>query len=201
MIILPFADDIRHLKFGAEEEEGEKNKAIVATHDQIDKAKALISKLILPGSFSPDSFDNPVLQRHYANLQALALDQEPDGSFDNDTTMPDYERIKIKAENEIKEFKESIGIKDAGEIAEPAPSNSKKRSAADYDCIKEIEAIKNDPKALAKFTVSDLKSYLDSIGIKAKRLKSEIIDQFTQHFNWPNWKDWAPDNQITQPKW
>lgn len=180
MIILPFADDIRHLRFNGDDDESEK-EAIVANHDQIDKAKALISKLILPGRFNPDSFDNPVLQRHYANLQALALDQEPEGNSADDATMPDYERIKSKAEVQIKEFKDAIGLKDVNEFDEiekkPAAKKRSVETEDGYDCVKEIAAVKNDAKALSKFTVNDLKSYLDSIGIKAKRVKAEIIEQ------------------------
>ena len=179
MIILPFADDIRHLRFN--DDGGDKKDVIVANHEQIDKAKALVNKLILPGRYNPDSFDNPVLQRHYANLQALALDQEPEGNPNDDATMPDYERIKGKAEVQIKEFKESIGLNDAAAISETVKVKRPASPSAsnDYDCIKEIEAVKSDPSALAKFTVNDLKTYLDSVGIKAKRVKAEIIGQFS----------------------
>ena len=186
MINLPFADDIRHLRFnedGEGEGEGENvnsASAIIASHEQIDKAKALINKLALPGRYDPDAYDNPVLQRHYANLQALALDQEPEGDS-QDCTMPAYDRIKMRAETEINEFKEAIGLKDVLEDVDQTTTTVKaKRSAPksdDYDCISAIATAKNDPKALSKFTVSDLKLYLDSIGIRAKRLKSEIIEQ------------------------
>lgn len=177
MIILPFADDIRHLRFSDDGEE--KEQAIVASHEQIDKAKALINKLILSGRYNPDSFDNPVLQRHYANLQALALDQEPEGSL-QDPTIPDYERIRSKAGEQIMEFKESIGLKDVNEISEPSVKTKRSAASADYDCVKEIDAVKSDTGALAKFTVNDLKTYLESVGIKAKRVKAEIIGQFSE---------------------
>lgn len=177
MIPLPFADDIRHLRF-SDDDGKEKEHALVASYDQIDKAKALMSKLVLSGRYNPDSFDNPVLQRHYANLQALALDQEPEGNLQHDPTMPDYDRIRSKAEAQIAEFKEAIGLADVTEqpakVKRPAASAS-----ADYDCIKDIDAVKSDPSALAKFTVNDLKTYLESVGIKAKRLKAEIIGQFS----------------------
>lgn len=178
MIILPFADDIRHLRFNDDGKE-ETAAIVAASHDQIDKAKALINKLILPGRYNPDSFDNPVLQRHYANLQALALDEEPEGNKSFDPTMPDYERIKSKAEVQITEFKDSIGFKDVVAEILPESIKAKRSSSESSDCIKDIEAVKNDPSALAKFTVNDLKNYLESVGIKAKRIKAEIIGQFT----------------------
>ena len=171
MIILPFADDIRHLRFDAEEAQN------IATHEQIDKAKALISQLTLPVKYDPKSYDNPVLQKHYVNLQALALDEEIEEAFE-DQSIPNYERVRARAEGLINEFKESIGWQDVATI----PDKSKRKSAGDdadcdYDCISAIRAVKNDSKALTKFTVADLKSYLESIGLKAKRIKSEIIDQ------------------------
>lgn len=174
MIVLPFADDIRHLRFDTEEAQN------IATHEQIDKAKALINQLTLSGQYDPKSYENPVLQRHYANLQALALDEETE-EYLEDQTIPNYERLKLRAEGLIKEFKESIGWQDI-DISlntESAIKNKRKslEESTDYDCIASIRAVRNDSKALAKFTVSDLKSFLDHVGIKAKRIKNEIIDQ------------------------
>lgn len=173
MIILPFADDIRHLKVGGTDDEAaEKN---IASHEQVNKAKALINKLAFVGRFDSDTFDNPVLQSHYANLQSLALDQELEGHL-QDYTLPPYDRIKMRAEAEIVEFKESIGLQNV-EIAEPKTAKRSAAVAANYDPIAAIAACKTDPKALSKFTVADLKNYLESIGVKAKRVKSEIIEQ------------------------
>ena len=180
MIILPFSDDIRHLRFEDDDEEGTKK---IATHDQIDKAKSLVSKLNLPGKYDPDSYDNPVLQKHYANLQALALDQELEGNLE-DCTMPAYDRIKLRAETQINEFKEAIGWQviddNGGDFASSSKATSKRPkqpTSEDYDCVSAISAIKTDPSALAKFTVADLKTYLDSIEVKPKRVKAEIIEQ------------------------
>lgn len=179
MIVLPFADDIRHLKFNENENETVKN---VASHDQIDKAKALITKLALP-AFNLDSYDNPVLQSHYANLQALALDQEIEGELE-DCTLPAYDRIKLRAQQEISDFVQSIGLKDVLTTDPPKDKTTSKRfkpssASEDFDPISAISAVKNDPSELAKFTVNDLKNYLDSIGIKAKRVKTEIIQQIS----------------------
>lgn len=176
MIILPFADDIRHLRFN-EDSSDNQNSSNVGSHEQIDKAKALITKLALPGGFKPDSHDNPVLQSHYANLQALALDQEIEGELE-DGTLPAYDRIKIRAGTEISEFIDAIGLKDVLSVEPSKPITAKRsKPSEDFDPITAIAAVKNDLNALAKFTVNDLKSYLESVGIKAKRVKAEIIDQ------------------------
>jgi ATP-dependent DNA helicase 2 subunit 1 len=45
-----------------------------ANSEQIDKAKELIKKLQF--AFRSESFENPGLQKHFANVEALALDRE-----------------------------------------------------------------------------------------------------------------------------
>lgn len=180
MIILPFADDIRHLRFDEDAAAASDETAKIANHDQIDKAKALIGKLVIPGANV--SFDNPVLQRHYANLQALALDQEVEGEV-VDSTLPNYDRIKSKAEEEIIEFKNAIGLQnDQFSNSDLAVKETKKRSN-DQDPITSIAAVLNDPAALSRFTVNDLKAYLESVGIKPKRLKGEIVQQISDSKN------------------
>ena len=45
-----------------------------ANEEQIDKAKELVKKLQF--TFRPESFENPALQKHYANVEAMALDRD-----------------------------------------------------------------------------------------------------------------------------
>ena len=47
---------------------------ITANAEQIDAAKELVKKLQF--SYSPESFENPVLQKHWRNIEALALDRD-----------------------------------------------------------------------------------------------------------------------------
>jgi ATP-dependent DNA helicase 2 subunit 1 len=65
LIHLPYADDIRPLKFEPQPK---------ATTEQIVKAKKVVKSLRI--KFDSRNFENPALQRHYANLQAIALDRE-----------------------------------------------------------------------------------------------------------------------------
>jgi hypothetical protein len=52
-----------------------------ANADQIDKAKDLIKKLAF--SFNSEGFENPVLQKYWRNIEALALDRdEPEEMVD-----------------------------------------------------------------------------------------------------------------------
>eukprot|EP00483_Globobulimina_turgida_P001551 UN01553 len=72
MIFLPFADDIRKIDIeGAENfrrcDADEKEDEIL-----IEKSKKIIDKLTLMEPYEPS---NPVLQKHYDALEALALEQ------------------------------------------------------------------------------------------------------------------------------
>ena len=52
-----------------------------ATEEQIEAAKEVVKKLRF--QFSGESFENPVLQNHWRNIEALALDrEEPDELID-----------------------------------------------------------------------------------------------------------------------
>ncbi|XP_078060896.1 X-ray repair cross-complementing protein 5-like isoform X2 [Mustelus asterias] len=68
LIFLPYADDVRKIGF---------TEKRVASEDQIEKMKFVVQKLRF--KYRPESFENPVLQRHFRNLEALALDlKEPE---------------------------------------------------------------------------------------------------------------------------
>ncbi|XP_067830718.1 X-ray repair cross-complementing protein 6 isoform X2 [Heptranchias perlo] len=68
LIYLPYADDIRKVNCTGR---------AVANQDQIEKMKSVVQKLRF--IYRPESFENPVIQRHFRNLEALALDlKEPE---------------------------------------------------------------------------------------------------------------------------
>jgi hypothetical protein len=46
----------------------------VANVEQIDKAKEMIKKLQF--AFRSENFENPALQKHYASVEAMALDRD-----------------------------------------------------------------------------------------------------------------------------
>ena len=62
---MPFADDIRDV---------EPDETPKPTEEQINKAKKLVKTLRI--NFDSNQFENPLLQRHYSALQALALDKD-----------------------------------------------------------------------------------------------------------------------------
>lgn len=97
LIWLPFADDFRKLKLGEEVPK--------ANTEQIDKAKELVKKLMF--SFDSEQFENPALQTHYANVEAMALDKDAPEEVE-DLTTPDVERIDRRAGKLIQEFKDLV---------------------------------------------------------------------------------------------
>ena len=54
-----------------------------ATQDQVEKAKDLVKKLKF--KFNSDNFENPVLQKHWRNIEALALERDEVEEIDDHT--------------------------------------------------------------------------------------------------------------------
>ncbi|KAI3918697.1 hypothetical protein MKX01_042017, partial [Papaver californicum] len=104
MIYLPYSDDIRNI----EEQFMDANSVTPrATDDQIKKAAALVKRVDLK-DFAVCQFANPALQRHYAILQALALDEDEMPEL-NDETLPDKQGMSRQGIiNALEEFKVSV---------------------------------------------------------------------------------------------
>ncbi|EOY13402.1 KU70 isoform 3 [Theobroma cacao] len=88
MIYLPYSDDIRDVEEIFPDTDDDAPRA---DEDQIQKAAALIKRIDMR-DFSVSQFANPALQRHYAVLQALAL-EEDDIPETIDETLPDEEGL------------------------------------------------------------------------------------------------------------
>ncbi|CAG2194360.1 G22P1 [Mytilus edulis] len=96
VIILPFADDFRKVKL---------DETVRANTEQIDKAKDMIKKLAF--TFNSESFENPVLQKYWRNIEALALDRdEPEEMVDY--TMPNDAGMTKEQKELIDEFKDLV---------------------------------------------------------------------------------------------
>lgn len=134
--------------------------------------------------FSYEDYENPIIQKHYANLQALALDQDiPDEITDH--TKPNVEKMIKRAGNLIEEFKCMIPAEDAPvkekkrkTTAEVGHEKKSKVIADDFN----MKDVVGDEKKLSKLTVPDLKNYLMSVGIKPGKLKADLIEQVKEHF-------------------
>ncbi|KAJ0257192.1 ATP-dependent DNA helicase 2 subunit KU70 [Hirschfeldia incana] len=178
MIYLPYSNDIRdieelHSKPGV--------AAPRASEDQLKKASALMRRLELK-DFSVCQFANPALQRHYAMLQAIALDADELGET-RDETLPDKEGMNrpgvVKA---IEEFKESIYGDDYEEESDSgAKEKTRKRKAADagdYDFV----ALAKSGK-LKDLTVVELKTYLTANNLPLGGKKDALINRILAHIS------------------
>ncbi|KAL1224160.1 ATP-dependent DNA helicase 2 subunit KU70 [Cardamine amara subsp. amara] len=178
MIYLPYANDIRDI------EELHSTPGVAAprpSDDQLKKTSALIRRLELK-DFSVCQFANPALQRHYAILQAIALD-EHELHETKDETLPDEEGMKrsgvVKA---IEEFKQSVYGDDSDEGSDSGPKEkSKKRKAGDasdgnYDFIELAKSGK-----LKDLTVVELKTYLTANNLPLSGKKEVLINRILTH--------------------
>uniref|UniRef100_A0A1J3JM46 ATP-dependent DNA helicase 2 subunit KU70 n=1 Tax=Noccaea caerulescens TaxID=107243 RepID=A0A1J3JM46_NOCCA len=178
MIYLPYSNDIRdveelHSKPGV--------AAPRASDDQLKKASALMRRLELK-DFSVCQFANPALQRHYAMLQAIALD-ENDIRETRDETLPDEEGMKrpavVKA---IEEFKKSVFGDDSDEESDSGPKDkSRKRKAGtsdegNYDYIELAKSGK-----LKDLTVAELKTYLTANNLPVSGKKEVLVSRILTH--------------------
>ncbi|KAF8080679.1 hypothetical protein N665_0929s0031 [Sinapis alba] len=176
MIYLPYANDIRdieelHSKPGV--------AAPRASDDQLKKASALMRRLELK-DFSVCQFANPALQRHYAILQAIALDED-ELRETRDETLPDEEGMNrpgvVKA---IEEFKESIYGDDSEEESDSgAKEKSRKRKAADAGDYDFVELAKTGK--LKDLTVVELKTYLTANNLPLSGKKDALINRILAH--------------------
>jgi len=131
-----------------------------------------------------------VLQKHYANLQALALDKDAVEEVP-DYLIPDLQGM-LKFEDSILDFRNSVLPEDYDEQL-----YSKKRKRGDGEDgtpRPKREAIDiNDPSLdwnnlaqsgkLSNLTIPQLKVYLSSQSLKfsSKAKKQDLIDIITQH--------------------
>ncbi|XP_042010904.1 ATP-dependent DNA helicase 2 subunit KU70-like [Salvia splendens] len=185
MIYLPYSDDIRPI----EEFHTDTNLAPRASEDQIKSASSLLKRIDLK-NFSVCQFANPALQKHYAVLQALALDEDdiPDVK---DETLPDEEGLArpgvVKALEELKicVYGENFKQEDDTMGSQKTSETSNKRKAVADNATKEY-ANYDWPKLadngqLKELTVSELKHYLNvhnlPVGGKKEALISRILTQ------------------------
>merc|ERR1711976_765139 len=88
MVLLPFADEIQKLVFPIPE-------GVRISQEIHDGARNLINALRID-NFTPGCVENPVLQKHYAAVQALAL-EEPAPEETADMLKPDDVALADKA--------------------------------------------------------------------------------------------------------
>ncbi|ESW14598.1 hypothetical protein PHAVU_007G001600 [Phaseolus vulgaris] len=181
MIYLPYSDDIRLVEERYSDTSGMVTKA---SSDQIKKAADLIKRVDLK-DFSVCQFTNPALQRHYAVLQALAL-EEYDIPEMKDETLPDEEGLArpgvVKA---LEEFKTSVYGDNYDEeneqgIGKPTEASKKRKANAEF-ATKECEQYDwgelADTGKLKDLTVVELKYYLTAHNLPLTGKKEALISR------------------------
>lgn len=175
IIFLPYADDKRNVDF---------TEKVPANREQVDKMKEIIQKLRF--KYRTDSFENPVLQQHFRNLEALALDMlEPEQA--EDLTMPKTEEMSRRLGNLVEEFKQLVYPPDYS----PEGKAAKRKQAGDAQAEKrpKIEISEDSLRSyvqngtLGKLTVSALKDTCRHYGLRSGGKKQELIDALTEYFS------------------
>uniref|UniRef100_A0A8C5URA8 X-ray repair cross-complementing protein 6 n=1 Tax=Microcebus murinus TaxID=30608 RepID=A0A8C5URA8_MICMU len=174
LVFLPYADDKRKVPF---------TEKVIANSEQVDKMKAIVQKLRF--KYRSDSFENPVLQQHFRNLEALALDlMEPEQAVD--LTLPKVEAMNKRLGSLVDEFKELVYPPDYN----PEGKVTKQKQGGEGSGSKrpKVEFSEEELKAhirkgtLGKFTVPVLKEACRVYGLKGGMKKQELLDVLTKHF-------------------
>ncbi|KAM3357305.1 ATP-dependent DNA helicase 2 subunit KU70 isoform X3 [Capsicum galapagoense] len=176
LIYLPYSDDIRPI----EELHTDPNSVPHATDDQIKKASALVKRIDLK-DFSVCQFANPALQRHYAVLQALALDEDEMPEI-KDETLPDEEGmarpgiVKALEEFKLSVYGENYEEEDSNIEGKVEPTRKRKANAmkeyGNYDW-----ADLADNGKLKDLTVVELKYYLGAHNLPVTGKKEVLISR------------------------
>ncbi|KAH9613190.1 hypothetical protein KSS87_018940 [Heliosperma pusillum] len=181
MIYLPYCDDIRNPE---ELHINATSKAPVASDEQIKTATALMRRVDLK-DFSVCQFSNPALQKHYAILQALALEEKEIPEI-KDETLPDEEGMArpgiVKV---VDEFRVSVYGENYEETDNIISEASKKRKAIADKAVHESanynwEDLADNAK-LKDLTVAELKYYLTAHKLPVAGKKEALISRILTH--------------------
>ncbi|XP_054805998.1 ATP-dependent DNA helicase 2 subunit KU70 isoform X2 [Prosopis cineraria] len=185
MIYLPYSDDIRHV----EEHFSNKHMSVPkATDDQVEKAAALIKRVDLK-DFSVCQLSNPALQRHYAVLQALALEEDEIPEI-KDETAPDEEGMaRPGVLRALEEFKTSVYGENYDEESErgggkPTEAAKKRKAIAEHatqECGNYDWGELADTGKLKDLTVVELKYYLTAHNLPVSGKKEALISRILTH--------------------
>lgn len=173
LVFLPYADDKRKVPF---------TEKVMANPEQIDKMKAIVQKLRF--TYRSDSFENPVLQQHFRNLEALALDMMESEQV-VDLTLPKVEAIKKRLGSLADEFKELVyppGYNPEGKIAKRKADNEGSASKKPKVELSEEELKDLFAKGtLGKLTVPALRDICKAYRLKSGPKKQELLEALSRH--------------------
>uniref|UniRef100_A0A668TXR4 DNA helicase n=1 Tax=Oreochromis aureus TaxID=47969 RepID=A0A668TXR4_OREAU len=171
VIYLPFADDFRTL---------DPPQFPSASQTQVDKMKEIVSKLRF--KYRSEGFENPVIQQHFRNLEALALDMMAPEEIE-DLIMPKVDQIDQRLGPLVQEFKDLVYPAYYNPESKPAAKRKTADTGGGAEKKPKVELTEDELKAhmqnntLVKLTVPVLKDACKQFGVRTTGTKKqELID-------------------------
>ncbi|TFK50167.1 ku70-like protein [Heliocybe sulcata] len=164
LIPLPYADDIRSAPI---------DEAARASDELRNAARAWITKLTV-GAYPPDSYPNPALAYHNAQLEASAFREEYDPESFEDLTIPKYDLIHKRAGPLMQEWKAKLLDDEASTIAVPTTGSKRKADISVSEA--EIRQMYENG-TLNKLRNDQLKEFLKSKGLASSGTKAVLIER------------------------
>ena len=174
VVLMPFADEIRDAPGGG---------SVDHSAEQQDAAARLVRELKLPDAQC--EFSSPLLQKHYAVLQAVALgEQELEwDAHTDDNLKPDSEGFQgSQIVESIQAFADSLPIAQAAapkRKADTAAGGDSKRAASTADIPSDWREMVQDGR-IHKETVGSLKNICTHLGLKVSGTKPVLISRLTE---------------------
>ncbi|KAM9838024.1 X-ray repair cross-complementing protein 6 isoform 1-T3 [Aulostomus maculatus] len=169
IIYLPYADDLRTL---------DPPLCPLASQVQVDKMKEIISKLRF--KYRRDAFENPVIQQHYRNLEAMALDMmAPEDT--EDLIMPKVDQIDHRLGLLVQEFKDLVYPANYNPESKPAAKRKTVESRGRAEKKAKVELPEDELMAmvkagtLGKLTVPVLKEACKQFGVSTTETKKQEL--------------------------
>ncbi|XP_061764972.1 X-ray repair cross-complementing protein 6 isoform X1 [Nerophis ophidion] len=174
VIFLPYADDVRSL---------DPPQLPCASPVQVDKMKEIVSKLRF--KYRAEAFENPVIQQHYRNLEALALDMMAPDDME-DLIMPKVDQIDHRLGPLVQDFKDLVYPADYNPDSKPAAKRKTADTGGTTQKKPKVEVTEDELRVsvqkgtLGKMTVAVLKEACKQFGIRTTGTKKqELIDALT----------------------
>ncbi|XP_077407457.1 X-ray repair cross-complementing protein 6 isoform X1 [Vanacampus margaritifer] len=176
VIYLPFADDLRNL---------DPPQTPCASPTQVDKMREIVQKLRF--KYRSEAFENPVIQQHYRNLEALALDMAVPDDIE-DLIMPKVDQIDQRLGPLVPEFKDLVYPADYNPDSKPAAKRKAAEAGGTAEKKPKVEVSEDELRAhiqkgtLGKMTVPMLKEAckqfaIRTTGTKKQELMDALIDK------------------------
>ncbi|KAI9323999.1 SPOC like C-terminal domain-containing protein [Obelidium mucronatum] len=189
MIHVPFSDDLRKPEapaFAISEKLPILEPAVKVFGEIIDKTTIK--------NFSVYNYPNPTLQKHYANLQAVALKRDTADDFD-DHTAPNNEAIQRRIAKLVPALRDALPESNEEDDA-PAKPAAKRKAAGDSPAPKraKVSAVDADggvdesvvqnayaAGTLQKLTIPVLSAFMKKNGITPLKKKDALVGQVEEY--------------------